>query len=110
MATKVWTPSAADGRAQIERALSFFGGCIDLYQIHNLVNWQGHLPLLESLREEGRIAALGATHYRAAAFGELARVMKTGRISVVQIPTTRSNATSSASFFRLLSSWGWAWW
>ena len=41
-----------------------FGGWIDLYQIHNLVNWQGHLPLLESLREQGRIEALGATHYR----------------------------------------------
>ena len=53
VATKVWTPSPADGRAQIDRALSYFGGWIDLYQIHNLVNWQGHLPLLESLRDEG---------------------------------------------------------
>ncbi len=86
MATKVWTPSAADGRAQIDRALAFFGGSVDLYQVHNLVNWQGHLPLLESLRHEGQIAAIGATHYRAAAFDELAVVMKTGRISAVQIP------------------------
>ena len=50
------------------------------------MNWQGHLPLLESLRHEGLIAAIGATHYRAAAFSELATVMKTGRISVVQVP------------------------
>ena len=87
VATKVWTPSAADGRAQIDRALAFFGGSVDLYQIHNLVNWQGHLPLLESLRQQGLIGAIGATHYRACRpSSELATVMKTGRISVVQIP------------------------
>ena len=86
VATKVWTPSTADGRAQIDRAFSYFGGWIDVYQIHNLVNWQGHLPLLETLREQRRIKALGATHYREAALGELATVMKTGRVTVIQIP------------------------
>ena len=44
VATKVWTPSTADGRAQIDRALSYFGGWIDVYQIHNLVNWEGSPP------------------------------------------------------------------
>src|SRR6476620_7020809 len=74
VATKVWTPSTADGRAQLDRALKLLGGYIDLYQIHNLVNWQGHLPMLESLHEKGLVTAIGATHYRAAAFGELATV------------------------------------
>jgi aryl-alcohol dehydrogenase-like predicted oxidoreductase len=37
VATKVWTQSAEEGRAQIERALGLFGGHVDLYQIHNLV-------------------------------------------------------------------------
>ena len=48
---KVWTRSATDGRAQIQRALSFFGGRIDLYQIHNLVSWTDHLPTLEALKQ-----------------------------------------------------------
>jgi aryl-alcohol dehydrogenase-like predicted oxidoreductase len=86
VATKVWTPSTADGRAQVDRALKLLGGYIDLYQIHNLVNWQGHLPMLESLREKGLVTAIGATHYRAAAFGELATVMRTGRVTAIQIP------------------------
>jgi aryl-alcohol dehydrogenase-like predicted oxidoreductase len=86
VATKVWTPSAADGRTQADRALALLGGYIDLYQIHNLVNWQGHLPMLESLREKGLVTAIGATHYRAAAFGELATVMRTGRVTAIQIP------------------------
>lgn len=86
VATKVWTPSSSEGRLQADRALSYFGGWIDLYQIHNLVNWPGHLPVLEALRDEGSITAIGATHYQEAAFDELATVMKTGRVSAIQIP------------------------
>jgi len=85
VATKVWVQSLGEGRNQIERALTLFGGRVDLYQIHNLLNWQGHLPVLEKLKEAGSITAIGATHYSPGAFGELSRVMKTGRISAIQI-------------------------
>lgn len=86
VATKVWTPSAEEGRAQAERALQYFGGHVDLYQIHNLVAWREHLPLLEALRTQGRVTAIGITHYRAEAFDELADIMRTGRIATIQIP------------------------
>jgi aryl-alcohol dehydrogenase-like predicted oxidoreductase len=86
VATKVWAGSARQGHEQITRALGLFGGRIDLYQIHNLVSWADHLPVLERLKGEGRIDAIGATHYNAAAFSGLAGVMKTGRITVVQVP------------------------
>ncbi len=86
IATKVWTPDTGEGKAQIARALGFYGGRVDLYQIHNLVNWRGHLTTLEALRESGQVRAIGATHYQASAFDELSQVMKTGRISAVQIP------------------------
>src|SRR5829696_2566455 len=39
VATKVWSPSAVEGRRQADRGLLFFGGHVDLYQLHNLVNW-----------------------------------------------------------------------
>ncbi len=71
VATKVWTRGVEEGRVQIERALRLFGGRVDLYQIHNLVAWRAHLPVLERLRDEGRVGAIGATHYSAGAFGEL---------------------------------------
>jgi aryl-alcohol dehydrogenase-like predicted oxidoreductase len=86
VATKVWATTVAEGRAQIERALGFFGGVIDLYQIHNLVNWQAHLVQLEQLRDAGSVRAIGATHYSPSAFAELRRVIETGRISAIQIP------------------------
>lgn len=86
VATKVWSRSAAEGREQAARALAFFGGHVDLYQVHNLVNWREHLEMLERLKAQGQVAAIGATHYRPSAFDELAQVMRTGRITAIQIP------------------------
>lgn len=86
VATKIWARSAADGRAQAKRALAFFGGRVDLYQVHNLVNWPQQLDMLERLRSEGHVMAIGATHYSTSALGELAHVMNTARIQAIQIP------------------------
>jgi aryl-alcohol dehydrogenase-like predicted oxidoreductase len=86
VATKVWTASVAAGRGQYVDQLGFYDGSVDLQQVHNLVAWQEHLDWLEYQREAGRIRYLGATHYSASAFDELARVMRTGRIQAIQIP------------------------
>jgi aryl-alcohol dehydrogenase-like predicted oxidoreductase len=86
VASKIWTPSAAEGEAQARRALGYFGGRIDLYQIHNLVAWRDHLPMLERLRDAGQVGVIGATHYSPSTFDELAVVMRTGRIGAIQIP------------------------
>ena len=86
VATKIWTRSAGEGREQAERALAWFGGRIDLYQVHNLVATDAQLDLMEELREEGSVRLLGATHYSASAFGELADLMRGGRIDAIQVP------------------------
>jgi aryl-alcohol dehydrogenase-like predicted oxidoreductase len=86
VATKVWTSSPSEARRQIDAALAFFGGRVDLYQVHNLVNWRDHLTALERLRDQGRVRAIGATHYSASAFPELEAVMRTGRITTIQVP------------------------
>ncbi len=86
IATKVWASTRSEGQAQVKRALSLFDNFIDLYQIHNLVNWLEHLAMLEHLRDNRQVGAIGATHYSCSAFGELRHVMQTGRISAIQIP------------------------
>ena len=86
VADKVWTPSVDEGRQQIDRALEWYEGTIDIYQIHNLVAWEEHLPVLEALQKGGNVRVIGATHYKHTAFGELIRVMRTGRIQMIQIP------------------------
>jgi aryl-alcohol dehydrogenase-like predicted oxidoreductase len=86
IATKVWARDGDEGRAQIRRALGYFRGRVELYQVHNLVAWREHLPTLERLRDEGSVGAVGATHYSQSAFDELAEVMRSGRIAAIQIP------------------------
>lgn len=86
VADKVWTSSAREGREQVERALRWYGGTVDIYQVHNLVAWREHLPMLEELREQGNVGVIGATHYQHSAFRELMEVMRTGRIQMIQVP------------------------
>jgi diketogulonate reductase-like aldo/keto reductase len=86
VATKLWTPDDAEARRQAKRALDWYGGRVDLYQVHNLVGTRQRLDLLELLRDEGKIGYIGATHYSPSAFGELEQVMRSSRISAIQIP------------------------
>jgi aryl-alcohol dehydrogenase-like predicted oxidoreductase len=84
--TKLWTQDDDEARRQIERALAWFGGRIDLYQVHNLVAWRDRLTMLEGLRDDGSIVAIGATHWSPSAFRELEKVMRTGRVTAIQVP------------------------
>ena len=86
VATKIWTSSPDEARRQLDGQLSFYGGRVELEQIHNLVAWREHLPWLEEERVAGRIGLVGATHYSPSAFGELEEVMRTGRIDAIQVP------------------------
>lgn len=86
VATKIWTELRDEGRSQFARQLDLYHGRVDILQVHNLAGWDRHLDWMQHEREAGRIGLIGATHYRASAFGELAQVMRTGRIQMVQVP------------------------
>jgi aryl-alcohol dehydrogenase-like predicted oxidoreductase len=86
VATKIWSGSVEEGRRQFRAQLAMFGGRVDVLQIHNLLAWSEQLAWMEREREQNRIGLLGATHYSPRAFDELATVMRTGRIGMVQIP------------------------
>lgn len=86
VATKVWTGDDEEARRQVDASLRYAHGHVELFQVHNLVAWPERLDLLERLRDEGKVDAVGATHYLARALPDLAAVMRTGRVSFVQIP------------------------
>jgi len=86
VATKIWTPSADEARRQLADQLEWFGGSVDVEQVHNLVAWEERLPWLEGERDAGRIGRVGVTHYDPGAFGELGRALRTRRFQVVQLP------------------------
>jgi len=86
IATKIWADSVSEGRAQYAAQLEWFGGHVEVEQVHNLVAWREHADWLEEERDAGRVGRLGVTHYAASAFGELADAMRSGRFEVVQLP------------------------
>jgi len=84
--TKAWAATQAEAERRYAEQLRFFGGRIDVMQIHNLAGWRERLPWLDAERGTGRVGLIGATHYAPSAFRELAAVMRTGRVQAVQVP------------------------
>jgi aryl-alcohol dehydrogenase-like predicted oxidoreductase len=86
VATKVWTSGRAEGEAQMAASERRMGGRIDLMQVHNLLDWQAHLPTMRAWKAAGRIRYVGVTHYALSSFDELERLVRTERLDFVQLP------------------------
>jgi diketogulonate reductase-like aldo/keto reductase len=87
LATKVWTTGKAEGIAQMERSLQRMRATtIDLMQVHNLQDWQTHLPVLRDWKQAGKIRYLGVTHYAHAQLPAIEKVMKAESLDFVQVP------------------------
>ncbi len=86
LATKVWTRGREAGVAQMEQSLRRLRvRRLDLIQVHNLLDWRTHLGTLRAWKEAGRVRYLGVTHYTAAAYDELERVLRSEPLDVVQV-------------------------
>jgi len=87
LATKVWTTGRAAGEAQVRESMKRLrSDRIDLLQVHNLLDWETHLPMLRAWKEQGRIRYVGVTHYAASAFPLLERMLASERLDFVQLP------------------------
>jgi aryl-alcohol dehydrogenase-like predicted oxidoreductase len=86
LATKVWTHGRKEGIAQMEQSMKRLRtDKIDLMQIHNLVDWETHLPTLKAWKAEGRIRLMGITHYTETEHGTLEAVLQLGGFDFVQV-------------------------
>lgn len=85
-ATKVWTPGRITGKLQMQHSLELWGlESFDLIQVHNLVDWDTHLPWLREWKEEGRIRYLGVTTSHGRRHGELEKILRTEPLDFVQL-------------------------
>ena len=85
-ATKVWAVGRETGQRQILRSFELLKtDHIEVFQIHNMVDWKTHLPYLEGLRDGGKIDLIGVTYTYPPGFPEMMEIMKTGRIQAIQI-------------------------
>ena len=83
-ADKVWTGSR--GAEQIEASRTLWRiPRFDLLQVHNLLAWEDHLPLLLRMKAEKRLRYVGITTSEGRRHGEIARIMETQPIDFVQV-------------------------
>ena len=86
IATKVWTQGKTAGIRQMEESMQKLRAKpIDLMQIHNLVDVQTHLATLREWKRQGIVRHIGVTHYTASAHGEVARIVETEPLDLIQI-------------------------
>jgi len=84
-ATKIWTVGKALGQMQFERSLRLWGvPKLDLVHIHNLLDWETHLPTLKALKAAGPVRYIGITTSEGAKHDELERALKRERFDFVQ--------------------------
>jgi aryl-alcohol dehydrogenase-like predicted oxidoreductase len=86
VATKVWSDDDEEAARQIEAGLRFFGGRVDVYQVHNLVAAARRIAQLAQLQRRGAVRVIGVTHHSPSAFPELRRLMGDPRVGAIQVP------------------------
>ena len=85
-ADKVWTGSVAEGPGLIARSRAAWGvPAFDLLQVHNLVEWPGHLETLFAMKAEGALGAVGITTSHGRRHDEMERIMRRHPVDFVQL-------------------------
>jgi diketogulonate reductase-like aldo/keto reductase len=84
-AEKVWT-SAREGASQIERTrASWRVPRFDLLQVHNLQDWEAHLPMLRGMKAAGRLRYVGITTSHGRRTADIERLLRTETLDFVQV-------------------------
>lgn len=106
-ATKVWSPVTLLGDGQRAHSRRLWGvERFDLMQVHNLLNWEGHLPRLLEEKAEGRIRYVGITTSHGRRHEMLARVMVEQPIDFVQFTYNIVDREAEARLLPLASERG----
>ena len=84
-ADKVWTASSR-GREQIEQSRKNWQvSRFDLLQVHNLLNWQEHLPTLFAMKAAGQLRYVGITTSEGRRHGDVEQLMRAHPLDFVQV-------------------------
>jgi diketogulonate reductase-like aldo/keto reductase len=85
-ADKVWISNPAGGPGQIAQSRSYWTvPRFDLLQVHNLVSWEVHLPMLLEMKAAGRLRYVGITTSEGRRHDEVERIMASQPIDFVQV-------------------------
>jgi diketogulonate reductase-like aldo/keto reductase len=84
-ADKIWT-RFGDGAEQMAETRRRWGvERFDVMQVHNLLDWRRHLPMLRRAKEAGRTRYIGVTTSHGRRHDELERIMREEPLDFVQL-------------------------
>ena len=85
-ADKVWISSGSRGPEQIEESRERWGvRRFDLLQVHNLLAWEDHLPVLLAMKSAGRVRYVGITTSEGRRHAEVEKIIASRPIDFVQV-------------------------
>lgn len=106
-ATKVWTDGRQNGIEQMHQSMERIGvDVIDLMQIHNLRDWQTHLPILRDWKEQGRFRYIGITTSHGRFHEDLEQLLKTEPFDFVQLTYNLENRVAEQRLLPLAAERG----
>jgi diketogulonate reductase-like aldo/keto reductase len=85
-ADKVWISSASRGSAQIEESRAHWSvPRFDLLQVHNLLSWQEHLPMLFAMKAAAKVRYVGITTSEGRRHRDVEQIMRSHPIDFIQV-------------------------
>ncbi len=98
-------PAAA--RAQIERSFDYIGkDPIDLMQVHNLADLETQMPIVEELKEAGRLRYIGTTSTSTRRYPDLAKAMRDYPLDFIGVDYAVDNRTAAEEILPLAQELG----
>jgi diketogulonate reductase-like aldo/keto reductase len=106
-ASKIWTPFALDGRAQMNNTESLWGvKPMDLMYVHNLLGWEKQLPQLREWKQEKRIGYTGVTTSHGRRHAELEKLLSSETFDFVQLTLNIDNTRAEERLIPLAADKG----
>lgn len=106
-ATKIWTPLAAHGKEQLADSRRLWGvERFDLFQVHNLLNWEDHLETLAAEKAAGRIRYIGITTSHGMRHAGMEEIMSSRDIDFVQLTYNAVDRNAEARLLPLAAERG----
>lgn len=85
-ADKVWIAPGSRGPAQVEESRRLWRvPRFDLLQVHNLLAWEAHLPMLFGMKAAGRLRYVGITTSEGRRHRDIESIMQSHPIDFVQV-------------------------
>jgi len=94
-------------RAQLAKSFEHIGkDPIDLIQVHNLADLPTQMPIIQELKQDGKIRYIGTTSTRTSRYGDLEKAMRGYPIDFIGVDYAIDNRTAAESVLPLAEELG----